>query len=303
MRILTSSYSLDPSGVPTYTQTMVTALHALGHDVVTWSPFGGKLLGQIPGATTQIPEPTEHFDVILAQHTPCARALRLQYPHTPLIYCAHGYLPEIDQPPLDIRVDGWTAINERVFDHLVSCGVTMPITIVRDFIDTEKFSPTRPVRLDRPHVLFISNYKKWKNWAHLSKACAYMGYPLTATGAPYGRVPSVADAINEADVVVSWGRGILEGMSCGRPVISFDQTYGDGYLTEEMYYISREHQFSSRDCTGAGDWPWLVEQLKQYNPTDGARNRALILQHHAMYRGVDQLLTLARKVIHAVRRA
>ena len=39
----------------------------------------------------------------------------------------------------------------------------------------------------------------------------------------YGKeVFNIEDKINEADLVVGIGRSLLDAMSCGRPVVSFD---------------------------------------------------------------------------------
>ena len=295
MKILTSSFSMDPSGVPTYTVTMVRAFEAFGHTVEVFSPEGGKLASQVTthdNLLTLTPP-----DVILAQHTPCAYLLKSRFPDTPFIYSAHGYLPEIDQPPTGIRVDRWTAINERVRSHLFEQGIELRnIDIVRDFVDLYQFSTQTPLRPATPRVLFISNYKKWQNWTRLSKACEILGYPLRAIGSPYGRSKDVAADINDADLVVSWGRGILEGMACGRAVMSFDKTFGDGYLTESKYFESRRHQFSAEDCTGAGTVEWLVEQLSQYNPADGLRNRMLAETYHSPLLGAELLFHTMRAI-------
>lgn len=290
MRILTSSLTLDQAGVPTYTYTMVRELERLGHEVWVYSPYGGYYAKQM--RTVQhmsIPTP----DVIVAQHTPCAYDLKAAFPDVPFIFSAHGTIPDIEQPPVDLDVHLYTAINTMVVDHLVARGAPADrIVILRDFVDTTRFRPLAPLRTDIPHVLFISNYKKWKNYKVLSAACAELGYPLTCVGAPYGRSRDIVADINRADLIVSWGRGILEGMSCGRAVLSYDKIRGDGYLTEENYYEAREHNFAWDYATKyTFDVPLLVDHLSRYRPEDGVVNRHLVDTHHSATVGVAQLMT------------
>ena len=292
MRILTSSYTLDRAGVPTYTYALVCGLHARGHDVTVYSPVGGHYASLMP--TVNVLDPAQSYDIIVAQHTNCAYDLRAAYPHIPFVFAAHGVLPVIEQSPVGIEIDRWTAINTQVTQHLVNCGVPRDrIDLVRDFVDESQFVPRTALRADTPRVLFISNYKKWRNYRILSEACAALKLPFKAVGSPYGRSRDLVSDINDADIVVSWGRGILEGMSCGRCVISFDKTRGDGYLDESAYYKSRETNFShffEGDTYYDFTTEMMIEQLRRYNPDDGHTNRRLIEQHHTLRHGIDCVL-------------
>ena len=102
MKILVSSYYLDLSGVPTYTQTLVNELRQRGHEVEVYTIEGGKLVKQL-GAVRQTANLREP-DVILAQAQACAYRLRYNFPKTPMIFMAHGVTPEQEQPPEDIEV-------------------------------------------------------------------------------------------------------------------------------------------------------------------------------------------------------
>lgn len=295
MRILTSSLTLDQAGVPTYTYTMVRELERRGHEVWVYSPQGGYYAKKMRTVShLLIPTP----DVIVAQHTPCAYDLKAAFPDAPFIFSAHGTLPDVEQPPLRIDVDLYTAINTLVVDHLVHLGIPADrIEILRDFVDTDRFRPMTSLRTETPRVLFISNYKKWRNHRVLSAACTALGYPLRCVGAPYGRSRDMVADINDADIVVSWGRGILEGMSCGRAVISYDKMYGDGYLTHDEYFASREHNFGYEYASRyAFDVTLMQQHLQQYQPEDGTVNRSLIERYHSATAGVDDLLRMIDRV-------
>lgn len=273
-------------------------LRRRGHDVRIFALDGGRFAHAFPWSETL---PTDWVpDRIFAQHTPCAEALRVAYPSHPITYICHGVVPLIDQPPLTASITQWVAINEQVYAYLMTHGISSSrIALIRNVIDTYHYYPLHTPLRDIPHVLFISNYKKWKNYARLTKACAILGWTFRAVGSPYGQSRNIVQDINTSDLIVSWGRGILESMSCGRAVCSIDKTppSGDGYVDECGYYASRTHNFSHfvpGDCRYEDmSVEQIVDELRRYRPTDGPRNRALIETYHDVRDGVDALLRVS----------
>lgn len=298
MVILISAYALDLSGVPTATLAIYQELVKRGHQVTVYSPLGGKIESQMNVVKNIADLP--HPDIILAQHIDCANSLHTAFPHTPLIFYSHSIWLEAEQPP-DFTATAYLAINEAVKDNLINKGVPeSKISIVRDSVDTVRFSPTHPLHKNLEQVLFISNYKKWRNFKMLDAACKKLGVNLVCCGSPYGRSYKIEDAINSADLVVSWGRGILEGMSCGRAVVSFEKLMGDGYITPAGYLKSRKDNFcgfiSKRTFATPED---LAEELSKYNSNCIKTNRNIILKHHNVTNRVDQLLKHFKKYEHA----
>jgi O-antigen biosynthesis protein len=297
--IVLAMLSLDYAGVPTFVVTLSDELRRRGHDVTVFCPRVGRagrpLEGRLPVATnlSDLPVP----DVMIAHHTTSAVALRSRFLEVPMVFLAHGVVSPESQPP-PVRVDAFVAINEQTVDHLFARRIPLEqIAIVRDFVNVARFAPSSPLR-DVPRVLFVSNYKKWKNHSALVRACAKLGFEFRAVGAPYGRSKHIERDMNNADVVVSWGRGILEAMACGRAVVSFDQTMGDGYLDETRYYASRRHNFGPLGCLFdfGEDWHGLASELERYRPADGERNRRLAVTYHHHETGADQLLAVLQRV-------
>ncbi len=295
MRILTSAYALDLSGTPTFTLTMHNELVRRGHEVTVYSPQGGRLETQMH--TVKTPDELSVPDIILAQHIPCAVDLKKRFPNTPFIFYSHGFVQEVEQPP-PFAADEYFVINEEVRDNFSAKGIPQKnITIVRDFIDTERFKPQKPINQKLANVLFISNYKKWKNYKAVSGACTLLGLTLTCCGSPYGRNYAIEQAINEADLVVSWARGIMEAMACGRAALSFDRYEGDGYITPETYFEARQDNFSGRHFHYAYTAETLAEEMRKYDPSHGVQNRELILKYHNVKTGVDQILEHIERLI------
>jgi hypothetical protein len=281
---------------------VVRELKKRGHDVVVYSPCGGELEKELSAVKSLYG--VEAPDIIIAQHAVCARDLYDAFPNTPIIFSAHGLLPHVEEPPANIPFAEYLAINERVRDFIVAAGAPLDkITIVRNMVDREEFYPRTPIRETQPRVLFISNHKKWKNYGRLFRACRTLGYPFKAIGAPYGRSRTVADEINNADIVVSWGRGILEGMSCGRCVMSYDKLRGDGYLDDEGYFFSREHNFgmpkTGDGCRYDFTEEMIVRELRRYNPYDIRLHLENIDLYHDVVKATDRILSIAHNVLAA----
>jgi hypothetical protein len=131
----------------------------------------------------------------------------------------------------------------------------------------------------------------------IDAACKKLGVKLVCCGSPYGRNSNIEDEINNSDLVVSWGRGILEGMSCGRAVVSFDKLMGDGYITPISYFESRKDNFcgfrSKRVFTRVDD---LTGEILKYDSGCSKVNRDLILKYHDVKDGVDQILECLAKI-------
>jgi len=295
MKILTSSYGLDLSGVPTSTITMYQELIKRGHEVTVYSPIGGRLEGEMN--TIKDLSAAQTPDVILAQNNVCAISLHETFPGIPLLFYSHSIWIEMEQPP-PFSADRYLAINETVAKNLQYKGVNpKKISVVRDFVDTQRFEPTKPIHKKLEHVLFISNYKKWNNYKAVSAACEKLGVFLHCVGSPYGRSENIEKDINEADLVISWGRGIIEAMACGRAVLSFDKLMGDGYIDEANYFKARKDNFcgylSQRDFNSVDE---LANELLKYTPDSAFINRGLALKYHDVEKGVDQILDIIKSL-------
>ena len=294
MVILISAYTLDLSGVPTVTLTMYNELKKRGYEVQIYSPLGGWLAPKMNAKSdfASITRP----DIIIAQHNVCAESMRLEFPDIPMIFYTHHPEYEGEQPP-SFECEWYMAINEDTVANLISKGVpSYKITIVRDFIDIIRFCPMSPINDKLKNVLYISNRKKWRTYANIKKASELLGVNFTAVGSPYGRARSIETDINKSDLVVGWGRCILEAMSCGRPVISYDKEIGDGYLDYDKYLKSRVRNFGVT-CDNKYTVEELVNEIKKYNPKDGGINRAIICANHNSELEINHILSIIGRLV------
>ena len=107
----------------------------------------------------------------------------------------------------------------------------------------------------------------------LAAACAELGLELAVRGARTEPSDGPAALMLDADVVVGYGRCIVEAMACGRAAYVWDHMGGDGWVTAASYAALEADGFGGR-ATGAGvDAARLVADLAAYDPAMGVVNR------------------------------
>lgn len=293
MDILISTTLLNYTGVPTHILTLYNQLVKRGHEVIVYCPTGGKLAPLMN--TISSLDFAGWPDVILAQHNILAREMRKKWPEIPMIFTSHGILPDLEQPPKDIKIDQYIAVSEEVMLNLASYDITN-VKVIRNFIDTDRFYCKEPIREKPERLLFISNFKRWRTYETIQKACKIMGIGFRHLGFETHPQFNVEDYINESDIVVSLGRGVLEAMACGRPVIVYDRRRGDGYINEDTYRRSRMNNLSGRAYCLECKAKVIIGEIKKYNPDDGVTNRNIVLQHHNHVKAVDRIMEIIKEI-------
>lgn len=295
MKILITLVSLDLTGVPSYTRTLYRELEKRGHEVVVYCPQGVGPMTQFMNTCSSF-DGVETPDVILGQGALPTTYAHGHFSNVPLIFINHGVLPDEEQPPR-IHIDRYIAINEQSVGLLTRQHIDPEkIDIVRDFIDVDEFKPINELH-EQPSVLFLSNYKKWKTFDVITEACRRLNLELVAKGSPYGRSLDVPEDINKHDIVISWGRGILESMACGRAAISYNKLLGDGFMTPETYMDSRTRNFGGYECRHAFTVEGLMDEIKKYTVESGSINRKLALEYHDSVKGTDAILEVVNKIL------
>lgn len=210
-------------GTQTYNATLQRELASRGHSVATWWPGA---LEKFTGAADQM----ARYDLAICSQNstfPWARAIADR-----VIFVSHG-LGELERPPAG--ADAYVAVSEEVYSHWPRWpGLRFDAererpncTIVRQPIDTERFAQDPETEPDI-HVLRISTYGGL-DW--LPGLCEELGLSFDhAREVPPADMPRL---INRARVVIAVGRGALEAMSCGKPVVIADERpYNEGALVD-----------------------------------------------------------------------
>ena len=268
MKILLTNNHLERlGGSETWVYTMAQELKRRGYKVGVYTKVKGYVSELLKDLIDDEPQ---GYDLALINQNSC-----LDVDAKYKIFTSHGTVPELERPIEG--ADYYVAVNENVAEKY---NIE---TIIKNPIDTELFKPITEIK-DKPETILAITEEK-----------LYLPYNVIY---PDRRKMNMPELINKADIVISLGRGCLEAMSCGRPVITWDkrpywEARGDGYLDDLSKLTGNvAGQYSRTDIN-------LEEEIGKYKKEDGKINREYILEHHDVKKIVDkylELYELSRKV-------
>lgn len=302
MRFLITCYRLDLSGSSTYTFTLASEFKKKGHKVDVFSPFPGTMANELKKKDISVYEaldevPNKKYTSIIAQHNVLALMIRSIKPAVPMLFISHSTIEFLEQPPsIDINIQKYVAISEAVKNNLVlNHGIpTEDIEIIRNFVDVNRFSPQSEINEKPKAVLFLSNRYTSKVYEIIEGACRKLRLKLIFIGKTKP-VLKTEDYINEADIVISLGRGILEAMSCGRAAIVYDYQGGDGVITPNTILEIRKWHFSGKRFKKNYDVSGLVKEIQKYEQSMGKINRELILKDYNASLLSDKIINICNQ--------
>lgn len=285
MKILITNHDLYcRGGSQLFTADLAFYLTARGHDVSVFAPIPG-LIGQemqqkgihVFDDLSAIKD--EKFDIIHAQHNIAAIMARSVFVDTPMVMMVHGVLPELEQPPsINVGISHFIAVSEEVKEHLQK-QYHIPAShssIVRNFVDLERFYCQKPVSQILKKILVISNHYTEDVRKVVEGAAAMVGVRVEHIGMPDRSVSDTETYINDSDLVISLGRGALQAMACERNVIVYDMHGADGMIDEENFSILQKNNFSGRVFKKRYTIDDLKGELNKYDPKRGLRLRSLV---------------------------
>lgn len=302
MKLLITCFGLGLSGSSTYTFTLARSLKKKGVYVDVITQFGGILSTELRKAGipvyNRLSEITgKTYTCIIGQHNSVVKAVRRAKPDVPLVFISHGILPSLEQPPsYETNIQRYIAVSEEVKNHIVT-NYSIPvdhIDVLWNFVDVERFKPLREINDSPMNVLFVSNVYTPEVRATITRACKQLGLSLNMVG-KRNRVRNVENHMNNADIVISLGRGIIEAMACARAVIVYDYLGGDGMITRKNIEEIRKHNFSGRCFRKKYSVEDLMREIGRYDKTMGITNRHIILREHNVSLAVDRILGICSR--------
>ena len=287
-------------GATTYLLTVAPQLQRLGHEVTLYSPDAGDTAAiarerGIRIATDEAELP-DRCDGVLVQDPVMALELAARYA-APQVFVSHGTVHDMAMPP---QLPGLTvavvAMNDRVAEQARAFAIDAPVVRLRQPIDLERFRFRGPVH-DRPQkALLLGNYLFGKRRSIITTVCEDLGIEWAQIGRDSDTmVAEPADAIAGADLVIGYGRSILEAMACGRPAFVFEHTGVDGWVTPDSYPALERDGFTGMALGKQAD-PGLVRaEIEAYQPGSGVINYHLAWTHHTALDHGQALVALFRK--------
>ena len=303
MELIVATHQLAaPGGPQSYALTVAEHLARLGHSVTLYAREIGAMAAlarerclNVSAELDELPERAE--GVIVGVDRSLAFELAGRYPDAVRVFVVHGiddiHLP----PPVDGVVAATVALNDRLAVRAAACVGAGEVVRMRQPVDMRRFSAGKQPAPRPARVLLLGNY----HGAHGSRAQVIMdawsraGLSWDQVGHPSASL-AVAERMTEADIVVGYGRSIIEAMACERPAYVFDHAGGDGWVTPDSYERIEAAGFSGLALGTPPDAARLRADLDAYRPELGKLGRDLVRTHHDARQHAAELVALLRRL-------
>ncbi len=299
--LLTNHRLLDYAGSEIFTYTLADYLKRKGCEVVVYSKYVNRLASDFRSIGILLVRNLEEikgerFDIAHVHHNINAMEVRYHFPLLPMIFLSHGILPFLEQPPqIDLGISRFLAVSEEVKNHLIKHGIKEDeISIFRNMIDSQKFCPWNKISHHPRKALILSNKIDKRRENVIRRACENLNIQCKFVGVRFGRInyALIPNCINEADIVFSLGRGVIETMLCGRIPIVFDCFGGDGMVTPDNMTEIMKFNFSGRKYRINYTVDQLVLEMKKYEQSHGDLLREMSIEHFSAEIKIGSLLQL-----------
>jgi hypothetical protein len=302
MRILITLSQLMLGGTETYSVTVAEQLERLGHPTrlhAGRTSQAGRELVASRGLSLEVGDPLalagrEEFDAVVAQDAGSAYALSRRA-DLPQVFVGHG-VASFEHPPRALHPQPpIVVLNERMRERAAALASRPEVVRLRQPIDLERFRPRTPSSPRPRRVLAFSNYLGADRLALLEGVCADLGLELARVGVQ--GEPSLApqEAIAGADIVVGYGRSVLEALAMGRAAYVWDRGGGDGWVTPETYATLEADGFSGAATDAVVDAARLRADFAAYRPELGTLGFDLVRQHHSAAKHAEALVRVLER--------
>ena len=295
MNILVTNNTFSfTGGSETYAYAVIAELVRQGHNVDAFTTGPVTMIGEeIRKLGVQIfykTVPRKNYDFVIGSHTSTFEHLD-QYIGKKIQTC-HGIFPALEQPYRGIE---HVAISKEVHDHIKTKGMTS--TIIHNGVDCERFKPTKELNTKMKKILSLSHDQSVNQL--LEQACRVAGIEFEWQNKYINPMINIEDKIQDADLVVTLGRGAYESMAAGRPVLIYDKrgysglpAVGDGILTLDNIDKALENNCSGRATKKEFTIASMVEEFKKYNPELGDQMRTYALENFNIETNMKKYLEL-----------
>ena len=247
-----------------------------------------------------IKEEIRNFDASFISHNSTIWKLLL---HRNKIKCktifqiCHGIYPALEQPYGE-PIRNYFSITEEVREHLNKKEISSHM--VRNGVDTKRFSQTKSNK-NLKNVLSLSQSTKFNSF--LEEICKKNNWNFKSFNKHINPIFNIEDLIKESDLVVSLGRGVYEGMSCGKNVLvadwrDYQHFHGpimDGLVTEENIKTLLFNNCSGRAKKIPINEKNITDEMKKYSIKNCDFNNNFVLKNLNIENQVKKMLSIADK--------
>lgn len=206
----------------------------------------------------------------------------------------HGTVPSLEQP-FGKPIKKYISISEEVSNHLVTKGFSSDIIV--NGINTDRFAPTF-VNKKVKNILSLSQSERFNHF--LSKICLKNDWVFKSHNKFKNPVFEIENLINEADLVISLGRGAYESMSCGKNVLVADwrpyqDPLMDGLITPDNVNEMIRFNCSGRRFKKQVTEETITEEIKKFDHKFCEINRSYALDNLNIKTQTEKMLNLIGK--------
>ena len=296
MKLVLGSYHLDvPGGAVTYLQTVADHLQRLGHDVTAFTRKTGPIsdaMGDRGIAVVRPGELPDECDAVLVHDAPCAYELAERYPTAPQVMVCHGDQLALEVPPqVPGIVSAIVVMNERMRARIEAGGLDVEVVRLNQPIDFDRFRPAGELRDPPRRAVLLGNYLNGARRDLIVGALERHGIAWEQIGHRGTVVTDPARRLAEADIVIGYGRSILEGMAAGCAAYVYEFA-DDGWVTRDSWAAMEADGFAGSAFDRAADAELLHRDLEAYDPAMGLTNRELIGEQHSAFDHATELAGL-----------
>jgi hypothetical protein len=302
MKIVVALNSLGIGGTESYALTVAEQLDRLAHQVFIYAAEGGS--GIAPArerglAIVDLPELPAECEAAIVQDAAVSLELAERRPDLAQLFVCHSETFDPQAPPLlPGVVDTVVALNDRVAGRVRSFAAEFPLVRLQQPIDTVRFRSGGALPEVPQTALLLSNNNVADREAMLRAAFVEAGIELVRVGGTGGQDADPRSRLLAADIVVGYGRSILEAMSCSRAAYVYDWAGGSGWITAESYPAIEAGGFAGFEGS-AIDPARLRNDLARYSASMGPVNHDLVLGNHRANVHAQQLLDLLGEIVPA----
>ena len=206
-----------------------------------------------------------------------------------------------EQPLIFPRIMRYIAVDHTCRDRLqLEHGITAErISVILNFVDTERFRPRAPLPSVPKRALAFGNYFGADVMLPiLQAACEKAGLQLEVAGIGSNQEwPEPEARLGQYDIVFAKARAALEAMAVGAAVVLCGPRGLGSLVTPAEWESLRLLNFGVR----AHNQPVTIEnvlaQLRRYNPSASAAVSARVRAEATLPQAVDQLLCIYRDAV------
>jgi Glycosyltransferase Family 4 len=305
MRILLTNNTLGVrAGTELYLCDVALELLRRGHHPIAFSTVHGEVAEQLRAATIPVISNLDDCgappDIIHGQHHFETLITSLYFPDTPVVNFCHGWAPAEEEPLISPKVLRYVAVDDTTRDRLIYTSGIDPvrITVLLNFVDTERFERRPPLPAKPKRALAFGNYFSKAQEFAIETACRNSGIELDKIGLSSNHAVSDPESILPGyDLVFAKGRAALESMAVGTAVMLVGPRGFGPLVTATNWPDLRRMNFGIRTHNLPARAETVADQIALYDPKDAAAVCDLVRSQARLADTVDELLRLYEAVI------